>query len=487
VAQRCGGANITPPRSAVRTVRTVRKRGSPEAEENIDLRDEHRVLQAQLNSALKHIENVTATVRVMDQKILQVCVERDQLRHNVDHLQMRITKLEKPRVGFLSYADFQPGGILADAVEEFTFFPGAACNNAFLDLINFTDGCDPGDGLCENIVRFFKVSIADRREFQRNEIMDIDNNAGRPRGRGRKLDWKTEWLVYNFYSQCGVSMIRVSKLFVIGMSLVHDSVYAWANVLCMTLEKFFPVPTRSQLLRSYPKSMIKFFCLANIFELLDATELGAEVGSMKTVNAILYSTYKHESTMKWLAACDPIGYMADDMIGAGHGVLISNPVVTAVSVVLKYVPFGMAVEVDKGFLIENECALLGINCIRPMKLVDKQTQQSSVDARLTQKVGKTRIVIEQQNGQIKQATNFFDKRIKINQLGLVDRIFRSSFLLQNFKLPFIQERSDNAATTNRPCKCEIRMYGATDDGLVDVRPEVELWGLDSEIDRWHVL
>ena len=88
---------------------------------------------------------------------------------------------------------------------------------------------------------------------------------------------------------------------------------------------------------------------------------------------------------------------------------------------------------------------------------------------------------------MKQATHFFDRKIPINQLGFADRIFRASFLLQNFKLPFIQERSDNTANTGRPCKCEVRLYGATDDGLVDVRPEVELWGLESEIERWHVL
>ena len=27
----------------------------------------------------------------------------------------------------------------------------------------------------------------------------------------------------------------------------------------------------------------------------------------------------------------------------------------------------------------------------------------------------------------------------------------------------------------------------TDKGLVDVRPTVELWGLDSEVKRWHEL
>ena len=117
---------------------------------------------------------------------------------------------------------------------------------------------------------------------------------------------------------------------------------------------------------------------------------------MKTVNAVLYSPYKHSSTMKWLAGCCSIGSVSEDMIGAGRGRSISDLVATAVSKTLKYVPFGMtmAVEVDKGFLIENECALLGINCVRPMKLLDGQAQQSAEDAALTQKVGKARIVVE---------------------------------------------------------------------------------------------
>ena len=84
---------------------------------------------------------------------------------------------------------------------------------------------------------------------------------------------------------------------------------------------------------------------------------------MKMVNAIMYSPYKHGSTCKWLAACCPIGAVANPMIGVGHGESLSDPVATAVATILENFPFGSAVEVDKGFLIENKCALLGIICI----------------------------------------------------------------------------------------------------------------------------
>ena len=276
-------------------------------------------------------------------------------------------------------------------------------------------------------------------------------------------------------------------MFDISKTLVHNVVYAWANFLCVSLKKFFPSPTRSQMLRAYLQSRIRKFGNAKIFLILDATEIVAEVASMKTVNAILYSAYKHNSTLKWLAACDPIGVMHKDSIGKAHGGSISDPFATLVAKILPNLPFGTSAEVDKGFLIENLCALIGINCVRPMKRLDGQIQQSMEDTALTQKVGKTRIVIEQCNGGMKADTGFFDRKIQIKQIGLADKIFRSSNLLQNFSLPFIQDRDPEAPQTGRPCKAEIRYYGGTDDGLMDVRPLPEYWALDSELERWHEL
>ena len=359
------------------------------------------------------------------------------------------------------------------------------------------------------------MPIDERRDFQRradearaeagsgagSSDFDRDGDAGsgladviadamstsKKRRRRRKIHWKTEWLVYNLYTRCNISMGRVAALCGIGKTSVHDIVYAWANYLCLALDKLCRTPTRSQMLRAYPKNIVRKFGHANVWLLLDATEIGANVASMKTVNAIMYSPYKHGSTMKWLAACDTIGATWEAALGAGHGGSISDPVATAVSTILENIPFGMAVEVDKGFLIENACALLGIVSIRPMKLLEGQQQQSKEDTALTQKIGKSRITIEQNNGQMKQSTNFFDSKIRIQQIGLADRIFHASFLLQNFKLPFVQGRDKNAARVGRHCKLRIRWYDGSDDGLIDVRPMVDLWGLDCEIKRWHEL
>ena len=54
-------------------------------------------------------------------------------------------------------------------------------------------------------------------------------------------------------------------------------------------------------------------------------------------------------------------------------------------------------------------------------------------------------------------------------------------------LGFIQGRDNKAAAGPRHCKAKVRYYDGTDDGLIDVRPMIELWGLETEIARWHEL
>ena len=87
--------------------------------------------------------------------------------------------------------------------------------------MNYSEGCDSGDGLCENLCRYSKVPVAKRKEFKRREDsvnknsvssgdgddMSIDSDAGAglasiiakaragsksSSGRKRKIEWKTE-------------------------------------------------------------------------------------------------------------------------------------------------------------------------------------------------------------------------------------------------------------------------------------------------------
>ena len=432
------------------TPRPPRKRESPEHEKINELEAAAIIMQAKLDAALEHIEHLTAKVKVIDEERVQVTVERDKLLQENMQLKEQIRMLEEKRC-VISYDDLKPGGRLANFVNDFTFLPSFKANDLFLDLINYTDGLPAGKGICENMKRYHHMTVEQKKKYnddlrekirQRKEErqatagnantdgdagsdldevmaealldddgtnLDVDmdevaaDSPNKLNTRKRKLHWKTEWLVYCFFARCNISMTRIAALFGIGRILVHDIVYAWANMLCDTLAKFFPTPSRSQMLQAFPKSFIRKFGHARLFMMLDATEIFADTASMKSVNSILYSAYKHHSTLKWLVACDPIGTTWDDSITEGYPGSISDPIQTFITEILKQVPFGWSVEVDKGFLIENDCAWLGIYCIRPSKFLEKQTQQSKEDVAHTQKVANSRIVIEQANGQMKNS------------------------------------------------------------------------------------
>jgi len=64
---------------------------------------------------------------------------------------------------------------------------------------------------------------------------------------------------------------------------------------------------------------------------------------------------------------------------------------------------------------------------------------------------------------------------------------RSGYLIQNFKKAIIQNHNtrDNKDEIEggRPCRAEIRWFGANHAGLRDVRGNVRMWGMKCEIER----
>ena len=128
------------------------------------MKDELRTLKAQLASAMERIDGLEATVRLNPDELIEITFERDNLLKENAKLRALIEQLESKKM-VLTYDELRPGGVLADHVKDFTFFPNFKCNDAFLHLINFTEESEPGDGLCEGLVRYSTVSVAERKKY----------------------------------------------------------------------------------------------------------------------------------------------------------------------------------------------------------------------------------------------------------------------------------------------------------------------------------
>ena len=162
----------TPSPNKRRKAPASRKRESPEAVEIQELKEQLQIEKKKLESALSHIEGLKATVDVLENDKIRISLERDQLKEENAELRAKIHDLErqlKERKYVLSYDDLKPGGALCNHVSDFTFFPDFDCNENFLDVINYTEACEEGRGVCENLSRYSKINMDARKEY--NEML----------------------------------------------------------------------------------------------------------------------------------------------------------------------------------------------------------------------------------------------------------------------------------------------------------------------------
>lgn len=155
---------VTPP-SAPRP--PPRKRQSPIDEALEEKTDELRIKEAELASALERLREVLH-LRELDQAtITELQNKVKQLEDCKARLDSKLSSIESDK-RLLSYEDLAPGGILNGFCNDFSFFPNFAITDAFLDALNYGDYSDDTKelgGLCENLVRYSKVSIQRRKEY----------------------------------------------------------------------------------------------------------------------------------------------------------------------------------------------------------------------------------------------------------------------------------------------------------------------------------
>jgi hypothetical protein len=471
----------------------------------------HRAIsfQTDKNTLEEQLEDAMEIISLRDKEIVRITNQLEEIKVSLDdykslleeekqstkeqaaELENLKVELEKDR--FLCYEDLRPGGLLGKNVKDFTFFDDFASNEAFLKVVNFADnsegGFPEGDGLCEGMLAYSKLTLEERATQAANpDAVVVKPTTPPDKRRQRKCHYKTDWLIFNLYIHSGWTQNQIAPLFGISYTTVYNVVYAWANLLYDVLSAWFPLPTRAQMLQAYPRQLYRKFGHCRIHTLFDATEIFTDKATRLKVYSVLYSHYKNHATLKFLIGCDGIGTTWDEGISDGFGGSISDPQATRITKLLESIPFGAQGEVDKGFLSENDAIQLGVGLVRPAKCLDNQVQQSATDTARTQKVGNTRIAVEQLNGGSKASCNFFNSNIKILQLGLAPIIVKVVFLMQNFRPGYVQgRRVRKDDQEGRPCRGEVRWYDATEDGLFDARGDPKLWATLSELKRWNEL
>jgi hypothetical protein len=444
--------------------------------------DEILKTKQELENERKKTKELEAIIKELEEKLEEVRLLLEEARQQKGRRALR-------------YSDFYDGGVLSKHVDAFSFFNTIEKNDAFLELMNYADGSEGsmpvGDGLLENLRPYSKVSRAERAGEVEPPSLNAEEYAKwlQRRNRARKEDaltYKDEYLAYCLYVRAGCTMEFIESLMRISDGTMSDIFHAWSNVLDALLCAMHPRPTRSQMYQAYPQRIIEADGHARCFGCCDGTEIFCQQSANNNVASATHSDYKGHNTIKFLVYCDPIGCIWGDCVPDGNPGKISDVVATEDTEILrKCCPFGSTTKTDKGFLVDNQAAEVGVINDRPTKRQKHQKQQSEAEVGNTQNKGNTRIVVENVNGSVKVQIRYLLGLARILQFGTISKVVRIGYLLQNFKRGMIQNNNydtESSPVVGRPCRSEIRWYGAKDSGLRDVRDTPKLWGLQCEID-----
>jgi hypothetical protein len=215
----------------------------------------------------------------------------------------------------------------------------------------------------------------------------------------------------------------------------------WVNLLYMKLSQIPIWPERNVIIQHMPEEFRLQFptCLC----IIDGTEIRTEVPSSPKLQSQMYSEYKSSTTLKALVACDPRGgllFTSELFTGS-----ISDKALTRESGFLEllkklkaggYVHDGDAIMADKGFIIEDDLAEMGIMLNIP-PFTSSTAQMTPAEIAKTNMIATHRIHVERLISSIKKF-KLVSGTVPLSLLSSINKLWAVASLLTLFQNPLIK-------------------------------------------------
>lgn len=193
-----------------------------------------------------------------------------------------------------------------------------------------------------------------------------------------------------------LSFICLSVLFRLNARTCSRYVHFTIVSLAAVLRGGIQWPSKEETLSHMPKC---FKSYSNTRIVLDCTEVPIERPKCLHCRLLTYSHYKGRQTIKFLIGISPAGWIT--YLSLPFGGRASDKAIFAYSDILEKLESGLdAIMVDKGFMIEDECASSFIQLIRP-PFKGKRKQFSPAEVDETKKIAAARIHVERAIQRIK--------------------------------------------------------------------------------------
>lgn len=230
-----------------------------------------------------------------------------------------------------------------------------------------------------------------------------------------------------------LSFICVSVLFHLPYHTCIRYFYGTLVSLYTVLRSGVHWSSKEEVLNSLPKCF-QPFCKTRI--VLDCTEIRIDKPECLNCRLGLYSHYKGCETVKFLLGVSPSGLIT--FLSEPFGGRASDKAIFNHSDILeRLLPGNDAIMVDKGFLIENECASYSIDLIRPPHL-GKRKQLTAQEAIKTKKIASARVHVERAIQRLK-LFRFLKGPIPWRTAGYLNMIINIIAAIVNLSPPILSE------------------------------------------------
>uniref|UniRef100_A0A3B3HV35 THAP-type domain-containing protein n=1 Tax=Oryzias latipes TaxID=8090 RepID=A0A3B3HV35_ORYLA len=232
-----------------------------------------------------------------------------------------------------------------------------------------------------------------------------------------------EMFMFLNYLALGSKQRDLADRYGVHQSTVSRIITTWSNFLYTVLGSV-RIWIPEEKIRAHLPAEFKDY--ADTTVILDCTELRCQCPSSPLLQSEMFSAYKSHCTLKGLLGVAPHG--AVTFISQLYAGSISDKQITRESRILSLLRPGMAIMVDRGFLVDD---LVPCKIYRPAFLSGR-SQMSACEVRETQAIARLRVHVERLIRRVKEH-KFFDTEIPLRLFGNINQLYTVACLLTNYE------------------------------------------------------
>ncbi|XP_032369093.1 uncharacterized protein LOC116687661 [Etheostoma spectabile] len=240
---------------------------------------------------------------------------------------------------------------------------------------------------------------------------------------GQSLQPIDEFFLFMIHLSVGQTQRDLSHRFNIHQSTVSRIITTWANFLYTILGSVRIWMSEEEVkahlpneFRDYPDTQV----------VIDCTELRCQTPSSLLLQSEVFSNYKSHCTFKGLIGMAPHGVVT--FVSSLYAGSVSDKELFKQSGIVSLLKPGMAIMVDKGFLVD-ECVPCKV--YRPAFL-SKRKQLTADEVKKTQSIARLRVHVERLIRRVKEH-KLFDTEIPLSITGSINQLYTVACLLVNYQ------------------------------------------------------